>query len=93
MTTKKDIVRGIAKRHNLSQVETKRVVQGVLDAITDVLATEGRIELRDFGVLQVKRRAQRKARNPKTGQEVLVPARNVVTFKPGRLLLERVRSV
>ncbi len=92
MTTKKDIVRQLASRYKVSQVDTMNIVQGVLDTITEVLATEGRLELRDFGVFQVKQRAQRKARNPKTGQEVIVPVRNVVTFKPGRILEKRVRG-
>lgn len=92
MTTKKDIVKQIADRLNLPQVDTKNAVQSMLDAIIDILAEEGRLELRDFGVFQVKVRAERKARNPKTGQEVMVPARKVVTFKPGKLLQEKIRD-
>jgi nucleoid DNA-binding protein len=45
---------------------------------------EHRIELRNFGVFEVKRRAPRKARNPRTGDKVLVPEKYVVTFKPGK---------
>ena len=45
---------------------------------------KGRIELRNFGVFEVKRRAARKARNPRTNEEVLVPARNVVVFQAGK---------
>ena len=93
MTTKKDIVKRIARRLNLPQVDTKSVVQHVLDTIVDVLATEGRLELRDFGVFAVKERAPRKARNPKTGAEVIVSARKVVTFKPGKQLQEKIRGV
>ena len=89
-TTKKDIVKRIARRLNLSQVDTKKVVQSVLDEIVEALATEGRLELRDFGVFQVKRRAARKARNPKTGDEVIVPERDVVTFKPGKVFQDRI---
>jgi nucleoid DNA-binding protein len=92
MPTKKDIVRRIADKHQLTQVDTHNVVQSTLDAIADVLADEGRLELRDFGIFQVKQRASRKARNPKTGDPVIVPPRKVVTFKPGKALEERVRS-
>ena len=92
MTTKKEIVKQIAQQQNLSQVDTKRIVQSVLDVIIDVVAAEGRLELRDFGVFQVQRRAARKARNPKTNQEVIIPPRNVVTFKPGRLFQGKVRA-
>ena len=92
MTTKKDIVKKIASELRLSQVDTKNVVQETLDMIVGALASEGRLELRDFGVFQVKERAARKARNPKTGEQVMVPARKVVTFKPGKLLQDRIRS-
>ena len=55
--------------------------------------TEGRIELRNFGVFEVKRRAPRKARNPRTGDKVYVPSKNVVTFKPGKEMEELVRKM
>jgi len=93
MTTKKDIVKQIAIKYNLPQLDTKNVVQSLLDSIVDVIATEGRLELRDFGVFQVKQRAARKARNPKTNESVIVPPRRVVTFKPGKLLQEKVAAL
>jgi len=92
MTTKKDIVKQIASKHSLPQFDTKNVVQSFLDTVIDVLAKEGRLELRDFGVFQVKQRAQRKARNPKTGESVIVPPRKVVTFKPGKLLQDKIAA-
>ena len=54
---------------------------------------EGRIELRNFGVFEVKKRAARKARNPRTGQRVDVPEKYVVTFKPGKEMEEKVRQL
>ena len=92
MTTKKDIVKHIASEQNLPQLDTKNVVQSFLDTVIDVLCKEGRLELRDFGVFQVKQRAQRKARNPKTGESVIVPPRKVVTFKPGKLLQNKIAA-
>lgn len=90
MKTKKDIVKTIADDLNITQVAVKRAVQMTFDSIIDTLVTDGRIELRNFGVFEVKRRQGRKARNPRTGQEVFVPARNVVTFKPGKIMNDRV---
>ena len=90
--TKKEIVRTIAKRIGLSQEETKEVVQSTFDAIIDAIARQGRIELRNFGVFEVNIRAARKARNPRTGEEVDVPAKRVVRFKPGRQMEERIRK-
>ena len=54
---------------------------------------ERRIELRNFGVFEVKRRAPRKARNPRTGDKVFVPEKYVVTFKPGKEMEERVKEL
>lgn len=88
--TKKEIVKDLSERHRLSQVDTKLVVQGTFDAIMDAIVQHGRIELRNFGVFEVKQRAARKARNPRTGEEVHVPPKKVVVFKPGRLMEERV---
>jgi DNA-binding protein HU-beta/integration host factor subunit beta len=90
MTTKKDIVKRIAEYTALTQVQTKEVVQKSFDAIIDAIVEEGRIELRNFGVFEVKVRRPRKARNPRTGQPVDVPAKTVVVFKPGRIMEERV---
>ena len=90
--TKKEIVKQIADKVGLTQVETKEVVQSTFDAIINAIATESRIELRNFGVFEVKERAPRKARNPRTGEPVDVPAKKVVVFKPGRLMEERVAN-
>lgn len=91
--TKKEIVKKISEEIGLTQLKTKDIVQRTLDAITHTLVTEGRIELRNFGVFEVKRRAPRKARNPRTGAKVFVPSKNVVTFKPGKEMEELVRKM
>jgi len=91
--TKKEIVKKISEDIGLTQLKTKDIVQRTLDAIIDTLVTEGRIELRNFGVFEVKQRKARKARNPRTGEKVDVPPKNVVTFKPGKEMEERVRQM
>lgn len=91
--TKKEIVRKISEDIGLTQLKTKDIVQRTLDAIIATLVSEGRIELRNFGVFEVKRRAPRKARNPRTGDKVYVPSKNVVTFKPGKEMEELVRKM
>jgi nucleoid DNA-binding protein len=91
--TKKEIVKKISEDIGLTQLKTKDIVQRTLDAIIETLVTEGRIELRNFGVFEVKQRAPRKARNPRTGDKVYVPAKNVVTFKPGKEMEELVRKM
>lgn len=91
--TKKEIVKQISERIGLTQLKTKEIVQQTFDAIVDTLIEVGRIELRNFGVFEVKRRKARKARNPRTGDKVDVPPKNVVTFKPGKEMEERVRQM
>lgn len=91
--TKKEIVKDIADELSLTQLKTKEIVQKTFDAIVETLVETGRIELRNFGVFEVKQRAARKARNPRTGERVDVPPKNVVTFKPGKKMEERVRQM
>lgn len=91
--TKKEIVKTISEEIGLTQLKTKEIVQKTFDAIVETLVEDGRIELRNFGVFEVKRRAARKARNPRTGQRVDVPEKSVVTFKPGKEMEERVRQL
>ena len=91
--TKKEIVKQISEQLGLTQLKTKEIVQKTFDAIVDTLLEERRIELRNFGVFEVKRRKPRKARNPRTGERVDVEAKFVVTFKPGKEMEERVRQL
>jgi nucleoid DNA-binding protein len=74
-------------------LKTKEIVQKTFDAIVETLVEERRIELRNFGVFEVKQRAARKARNPRTGDKVYVPEKFVVTFKPGKEMEEKVREL
>ena len=89
--TKKEIVKEISEALGMTQLKTKEIVQKTFDAIVKTLVEDGRIELRNFGVFEVKKRAARKARNPRTGDKVFVPEKFVVTFKPGKEMEEKVR--
>jgi nucleoid DNA-binding protein len=86
-------VKTISEEIGLTQLKTKEIVQKTFDAIVDTLVEDKRIELRNFGVFEVKQRAARKARNPRTGEKVFVPEKFVVTFKPGKEMEERVREL
>ena len=88
--TKNDIAIKIAAKLGMKQTDAKRVVQMVLDGIVNCVATEGRLELRNFGVLEVRTRKPRKARNPRTGEECMVPERKVVVFTSGKAMADRV---
>jgi integration host factor subunit beta len=90
--TKKDIVRTIAEEIDLPQFRTRVLVQRTFEALIEALVRDGRVELRNFGVFQIKHREARLARNPRTGEPVAVQAKNVVTFKPGKEMEDRVRE-
>ena len=72
--TKKDIVEDISLRTGLTQVETKTIVESFLDALVKGLMQGNNIEIRGFGRFKLKERKQRSARNPRTGETVVINA-------------------
>jgi len=90
--TKKEIVRSISEKLGMTQLKTKDIVQCVLDDIIETLVEEGRIELRNFGVFEIRKRAARTARNPRTGDTVLVKEKLVTVFKAGKALENAVQE-
>lgn len=93
VTTKKEIVRRISKKLGVKQYIAKDVVQAFLDEVIDELAKGSTLQFREFGVFYTVIRSARKARNPKTGDEVEVPAKTVVHFKVGRLMKQKVLKI
>jgi nucleoid DNA-binding protein len=88
--TKRDMATAIAGELGVTQAQALAIVRRVFDGIVETLLSEGRIELRNFGVFEIRQRQARRARNPRTGERVAVPPKAVVTFKPGREIAERV---
>jgi nucleoid DNA-binding protein len=80
---KRDIILKISEETGIKQVVVKEIVQKTLDTILEALKRGERIELRNFGVFQLKKRKKRIGRNPKTGEVIPVPERLTVVFKPG----------
>lgn len=79
--TKSDIVHVISASTGISKIETEAVINGFVETVIESLRNGETIELRGFGTFKVVRRAQRVARNPKTNQEVTVPAQAVPVLK------------
>ena len=88
--TKREIVQTIAKELGLTQHQAQQIVQKTFDCIVNLLAADGRVEIRNFGVFEVRWRKPREARNPRTGKKVMVPERRTVTFKPGLTMQVRI---
>lgn len=86
--TKKDIIDRIAERTKEPRAVVKKAVQEFLEQVIAELRRGNRLEFRDFGVFELKRRAARVAQNPKTLKRVEVPPKVTVKFKVGRLMRE-----
>jgi integration host factor subunit beta len=90
--TKKELIDRITKKTQCKNITAKEIVQQFLDEISAELGKGNRLEFRDFGIFEVKERAERVAQNPRTLEKVQVPAKRSVKFKMGRIMRERVSS-
>ena len=89
--TKRDLVVRIADETGQTQQQVYDVIQKSLDYIIESLANGDTVELRNFGVFEVKERKQRIGRNPnRPSQVVTIPPRKVVKFKPGKIMKQEV---
>ncbi len=91
--TKRDMVVQIAEETGLIQQDVHAVIQKSLDLIVDSLAEGKNVELRNFGVFQVRERKQRIGRNPNKPEQVVpIPSCRIVKFKPGKIMKQRVSA-
>lgn len=94
--TKRDIVRRVAEAKGEPMIKVEPWVDSVIVAVREIMMsanTECRIEIRDFGVFEVKEtKAKPKARNPKTNEVIYVPAHRKTHFKPSKLLKSFLRQ-
>lgn len=90
--TKREMVERIAEKVGVTGEQARMIVQATLDNMIETLCSEGRIELRNFGVFNVKTVEARKARNPRTGESVMVAAHRVVRFKAGKVMEVKVNE-
>lgn len=90
--TKRELVIQVAEKLGYTQNEVSSVVQATLDSISESLAQGERLEVRNFGVFEVKARDARMGRNPRTGEEVPIQRKRIASFKPGKALKEYVQT-
>jgi DNA-binding protein HU-beta len=81
---KVDIINEVSAAANITKVKSEQAVEAVLDAMKQSMKRGERIELRGFGVFQVKPRKRGIGRNPRTGKEVRIPPGRTIRFKPGK---------
>ena len=94
--TREDIIRRAGDRLNLTHDEMKLILDTTLEIIAEMLIEERsriRIELRNFGIFEVKpAKAKPRARNPRTNEEVYVPPRRKIHFKPGKIIRQELQQ-
>jgi DNA-binding protein HU-beta len=89
---KGELVEAIAKTAGLSKAQAENALNATLHAIQASLAKGNSVSLVGFGTFAVSKRAARKGKNPRTGEQIKIPARKVARFKPGKALAEVVNS-
>ena len=87
---KAELISAVAEKAGLSKKDTETVVNATIDVIAGTLADGDKVQLVGFGAFEVKSRAERTGRNPKTKEEIKIPASKVPVFKPGKALKDTV---
>ena len=83
---KTELIAAVAEKTHLSKKDAEAAVSAVLDAVTDELVKGGKVQLIGFGSFEVRERAAKQGRNPKTGEAMQIPATMVPAFKAGNAL-------
>jgi integration host factor subunit beta len=84
--TKADLINIVAKRLDITQVQSGIIVEAALRSVVNALQKGEEVEIRGFGSFRFRNRAPRKGRNPKTGEKVDVPPKKIPYFKMGKEL-------
>jgi integration host factor subunit alpha len=90
--TRADLVEALAKRANMQRADANRLLTRMLEMMQDALVDGDTVKLSRFGNFNVRAKRQRLGRNPKTGEEVPITPRRVVTFRPSQMLREFVEK-
>ena len=90
--TRAQLTEAVYQEVGLSRNESADLVESVLAEMSDALVRGEMVKLSSFGSFQVRQKGQRMGRNPKTGEEIPIQARRVVTFRPGQKLKSRVEE-
>ena len=90
--TRADLVEALAKRANMQRADANRLLTRMLEMMQDALVDGDTVKLSRFGNFNVRAKRQRIGRNPKTGEEVPISPRRVLTFRPSHLMKDRVAA-
>ena len=87
---KTELIISVSEKAEISRKDAEKAVNAVFECITDSLKAGDKVSLVGFGIFDVKERAERMCKNPRTGESVISPAVRVPVFKPGKALKEAV---
>ena len=90
--TKADLVEALFEQIGLNKRESADMVDAFFSVISDALVSGDDVKLPGFGSFEVKHKTARPGRNPRTGEEVMIPARRVVTFRASRILKDKIQD-
>ncbi|MEL6608195.1 MAG: integration host factor subunit alpha [Pseudomonadota bacterium] len=90
--TRMDLSEAVFREVGLSRNESSQLVESVLDAMSDALVAGEQVKISSFGTFSIREKAARVGRNPKTGEEVPISPRRVLTFRPSHLMKDRVAA-
>lgn len=89
---KTELVAGVAEQAGLTKKDAEKAVNALFDCVQQALAAGEKVQLIGFGTFEVKQRAARKGRNPRTGQDIEIPASSSPSFKAGKALKDAVKK-
>lgn len=90
--TKADLVKAITEKANCPKKDAEKALNTVMDCITDAIMSGDKVQIVGFGTFEVRERGEKKCKNPRTGEEMITPAKKAPVFKAGKALKDAVNK-
>lgn len=90
--TKADLVKAVSEKANCPKKDAEMAINTVIDCITDAVAQDEKVQIVGFGTFEVRERGEKKCKNPRTGEEMITPAKKAPVFKAGKALKDAVNK-
>ena len=90
--TKADLVKAVSEKANCPKKDAEMAINTVIDCITDAVAQGEKVQIVGFGTFEVRERGEKKCKNPRTGEQMITPAKKAPVFKAGKALKDAVNK-